>query len=332
MFAVLKRRKLLKLAGSCALPSLSALSALQLSAPALADSYPSRPIELIIPFPPGGPTDTQLRSLAQAASRQLGQPIVIVNRPGAAGTLGPAAMARNAKPDGYTIAVVVATLYRMPHLMKVDYHPVRDFSYLIMLTGFTNGIVVRADAPWANLQELLADAKARPQEISFGSTGTGSAGHIAMERLLRMAGAQMNFIPYKGGAEETAALLGGHLDVISDPGWGPMVDAGKARVLATLGRQRLKRFAQVPTLRELGFDIVVESPIGLTGPRGMDAAVVKKLHDAFRSAMNDPSYERALEINDQVPLYMGSENYSRYVAEQTEIEKNLIGELGIKLN
>lgn len=329
MFAVLKRRKLLKLAGSCAL---TGLSALQLSPPALADSYPSRPIELIVPFPPGGPTDTQLRSLAQAASRQLGQPIVIVNRPGAAGTLGPAAMARSAKPDGYTIAVVVATLYRMPHLMKVDYHPVRDFSYLIRLTGFTNGIVVRADAPWANLQELLADAKARPQGISFGATGTGSAGHIAMERLLRMAGAQMNFIPYKGGAEETAALLGGHLDVISDPGWGPMVEAGKTRVLATLGRQRLKRFAQVPTLRDLGFDIVVESPIGLAGPRGMDAAVVKKLHDAFRSAMNDPSYVQALEINDQVPLYMGSENYSRYVAEQTEIEKKLIGELGIQLN
>lgn len=329
MSTVFKRRHVLKLAGTCALPGLSAL---QVSLPARADSYPSRSIELIVPFPPGGPTDTQLRTLAQVASRQLGQPIVIVNRPGAAGTLGPAAMARSAKPDGYTIAVVVATLYRMPHLMKVEYHPVRDFSYLIMLTGFTNGIVVRADAPWANLQELLADAKARPQEISFGATGTGSAGHIAMERLLRMAGARMTFIPYKGGAEESAALLGGHLNVISDPGWGPMVDAGKARVLATLGRQRLKRFAQVPTLRELGFDIVVESPIGLAGPRGMDAAVVQKLNDAFRGAMSDPSYVRALEINDQVPLYMGSEEYSRYVAEQTEIERKLIGELGIKLN
>ncbi len=268
-------------------------------APALqaAEVYPSKPITLILPFPPGGATDVQLRALALAAQRELGQPIVIVNRPGVGGTLGPAAMAQSAAPDGYT-----------------------------------NGLVVRQDAPRKTVQDLLADARKQPGAISFGSTGRGSSGHIAMERLARAAGVQFNFIPYKGMAEETAALLGGHLMVISDPGWGALAESGKARVLATLGESRLKRWPEVPTLRELGFDLVVNSPIGLAGPRGMDPKVVKVLHDAFRKAMADPGFNRALEQNDQVPLYLSAEDYTRYAAEQTAREKVFVQELGLKLD
>lgn len=300
--------------------------------PALADTYPSKPITMILPFPAGGATDVQIRALTQAASKEIGQPFVIVNKPGVGGTLGPASMAQSAAPDGYTISLVAATLFRLPHLMKVSYDPITDFSYLICLTGYTNGIVVRQDAPWKTLQELLADAKRSPRTISYGSTGRGSGGHIAAERLAKAAGVQLNFIPYKGMAEETAALLGGHLMVISDPGWGALAESGKARVLATLGESRLKRWPQVPTLKELGYDIVVNSPIGLAGPRGMDPKVVKVLHDAFRKAMNDPGYLRALEQNDQVPIYMSSEDYARYAVEQTAREKTFIQELGIKLD
>jgi tripartite-type tricarboxylate transporter receptor subunit TctC len=299
---------------------------------ARADTFPSKPITLILPFPPGGATDVQIRALAAAASRELGQPIVIVNRPGVGGTLGPASMAQSAAPDGYTVSLVAATLFRLPHLMKVSFDPTTDFTYLICLTGYTNGIVVRQDAPWKNLQELLAHAKASPGAVSYGSTGKGSGGHIAMERLAKSAGVEFNFIPYKGMAEETAALLGGHLMVISDPGWGSQAESGKARVLATLGDNRLKRWPQVPTLRELGHDIVVNSPIGLAGPKGMDPKVVKVLHDAFRKAMADPAYNRALEQNDQVHLYMGSEEYRKYAIEQTAREKRFVQELGIKLD
>lgn len=312
---------------------LAALGCLTI-APALqaAEAYPSKPITLILPFPPGGATDVQLRALALAAQRELGQPIVIVNRPGVGGTLGPAAMAQSAAPDGYTISLIAATLFRLPHLMKVSYDPVADFSYLICLTGYTNGLLVRQDAPWKTVQDLLADARKQPGAISFGSTGRGSGGHIAMERLARAAGVQFNFIPYKGMAEETAALLGGHLMVISDPGWGALAESGKARVLATLGESRLKRWPEVPTLRELGFDLVVNSPIGLAGPKGMDPKVVKVLHDAFRKAMADPAFNKALEQNDQVPLYMSAEDYSRYAAEQTAREKVFVQELGLKLD
>lgn len=297
-----------------------------------AEGFPSRPITLILPFPAGGATDVQLRALAQAASRELGQPILISNRPGAGGTLGPAAMAQTAAPDGYTLSLVAANLFRLPHMMKVTFDPVADFTYLICLTGYTNGLVVRQDAPWQTLQDLLADARRQPGAISYGSTGKGSGGHIAMERLARATGVQFNFIPYKGMAEETAALLGGHLMVISDPGWGALAESGKARVLATLGEARLKRWPQVPTLRELGHDIVVNSPIGLAGPKGMDPKVVKVLHDAFRKAMSDPAFMRALEQNDQVPMYLSAEDYSRFAAEQTAREKVFVQELGLKLD
>lgn len=239
--------------------------------------FPSRPITLILPFPPGGATDVQIRALAQAASKELGQPIVIVNRPGVGGTLGPAVMAQSAAPDGYTISLVAATLFRLPHLMKVSFDPATDFTYLICLTGYTNGILVRQDAPWKTLQELLAYARANPGAVSYGSTGRG-------------------------------------------------------RVLATLGDSRLKRWPQVPTLKELGYDIVVNSPIGLAGPKGIDPKVVKVLHDAFRKAMNDPAYLRVLEQNDQVPIYMSSEDYTRYAVEQTAREKLFIQELSIKLD
>lgn len=318
----------------CAMSAALLTAGAMLLAPlaAQADAYPSKPITLIVPFPAGGATDVQMRALSQAAAKELGQPIVIANRPGVAGTLGPSIMAQSSPPDGYTIALVVSTLFRLPHLMKVSYDPLKDFTYLICLTGYTTGLAVRQDAPWKTVQELLADAKARPGDISYGSTGRGSGGHIAMERLLRTAGVQMTFVPYKGGAETTTALLGGHLDVISDPGWGPIAESGKARLLVTMSETRLKRFPQVPTLKELGFDLVVDSPIGLVGPKGMDPAVIKKLHDAFHKSMNDPSYLRALELNDQEPLYMSHEEYTRYAAAQTAREKVFVQELGIKLD
>lgn len=303
-------------------------------APSLAlgeDAYPNRPVTMILPFPPGGATDSQMRALALAAGKTLGQPVVVTNQPGLAGTLGPATMARQAKPDGYTVSIVPATLFRLPHLQKATYDPRTDFTYILNLTGYTNGLVVRADAPWQTLQELLADAKAHPGKISYGSTGIGSGGHIAMERLLRATGVRLTFVPYKGMAEETTALLGGHLDVISDPGWGPLVESGKARLLATLGEQRLKRWSQTPTLKELGYDITVVSPVGLVGPKGLPPAVLTRLHDAFKAAMADPAYQRILEQSDQPAVYMDSRTYHQYAVEQYAREKQFLDQLGIKL-
>jgi tripartite-type tricarboxylate transporter receptor subunit TctC len=321
-----QRRVVLQAFAAAASTALLPAASAQPAAP-----FPHKPITLILPFPAGGATDAQMRLLAQALGKELGQIVNIANQPGVAGTMAPAAMARSAAPDGYTLSVVPATLFRLIHLQKVNYDPRTDFTYLINLTGYTNGLIVRADAKWKTLQELLADAKARPGQISYCSTGIGSGGHIAMERLARAAGVQMNFIPYKGMADETTALLGGHVDVISDPGWGALVESGKARVLATLGDARLKRWPQVPTLKELGYDVTVHSPVGIVGPKGMVPALVKTLHDAFQRAMKDPAYVRMLEQFDQPELYMSSAAYTQYAIEQTAREKVFLDQLGIKL-
>ncbi|MBQ0131184.1 MAG: tripartite tricarboxylate transporter substrate binding protein [Comamonas sp.] len=293
------------------------------------DKFPSKPINFILPFPAGGATDVQMRALAQSASKILGQQIVFINRPGNGGTLGPASMAQSSPPDGYNISVIVATLFRLPHMLKVNYDPVQDFSYIINLTGYTTGVVVKKDAPWKSLKDLIEDARKRPGEISIGSTGRGSGGHIAMERLAKMAGVKFNFIPFKGGQEATTALLGGHLDVIADPGWGPIVESGRARALAIMNTERLPKLKDVPTLKELGYDIVVDSPIGLAGPKNMPAPIVKALHDAFRQAMQEEPFLKALEMNDQVPIYMGSGEYTDYVKKQTVLEKGFVDSLNL---
>lgn len=317
------RRLLLALASACALMATLPTRA--------AEQFPARPITLILPFPAGGVSDGQLRALAAAASKELGQTIVVVNRPGNGGTLAPAAMARTAAPDGYTIALAVRTLLRLPHLSKVNFDPLHDFTYIIGLSGFSFGIVVRSDAPWKTLKDMLDDARTRPGAIAYGSTGRGSSGHVAMERLARAAGVRLNFVPYKGTAEVANDLLGGHLAVYSDAGWGALLESGKVRVLATMGEVRPTRWPQIPTLKELGHDIVVTSPIGLIGPRGMEPAIVTRLHDAFRKAMSDPAYVRVMEQNDQVPEYLGSEAYAQSAAREFAREKAFVQDLGITL-
>lgn len=324
--SISRRHALGALALSAALAGLPLPAAAQGSA-----KFPSRPITLILPFPAGGATDAQMRALALALGKDLGQQVVVSNQPGQAGTLAPSQMARTQPPDGYTISIVPATLFRLPHLQKVNYDPTTDFSYLINLTGYTNGIVVRADAPWKTLQDLLDDARARPGQINYSSTGIGSGGHIAFERLAKAAGLKFNFIPYKGMAEQTTALIGGHVDVISDPGWGAMVDGGKARVLAVLSQERLPRRPDIPTLKELGHDIAVYSPVGVVGPKGMSPELVKTLHDALHKAMKDPDYQRMLAQYDQGDMYMSSADYTKYAIEQTAREKVFLDQLGIKL-
>ena len=219
-----------------------ALAGATLAAPARAQGrYPDRPIRVFVPFPPGGTTDIQMRSLCEGASRRIGQPIVIENRPGAGGSMGATALAQGTRPDGYTLSVMPNSIFRIPVMMaRPPYDPMADFTWIIRLVGYTFGIVVRADAPWKSIQELLADAKARPGVISYGNVGAASANRIAGQQLASAAGGEFNLVPYQGGADDMTSLLGGHLDVYGDPGVGPVALSGKIRVLATLTDQRLK--------------------------------------------------------------------------------------------
>ncbi len=303
-----------------------------LAAPALGQTYPSKPITLIVPFNAGGATDVQARALAQAAVKELKQQTVVVNQPGVSGTLAPASMARQAAPDGYTIALTTGLQLRQPHLQKVSYDPLKDFTYIINIAAYTHGITVGKDAPWKDVKELLAHAKANPGKVSYGTVGKGSTAHIAMARLAKSAGVELNFVPFKGAVEVFTAVQGGHLDIAAEAGFATTVDGGKGRLLAVFNDTRLKNRPTVPTVKELGHDIVVNGSYGIAGPKGMDPKVVQVLHDAFKKAMDDPEFNRVLEQNDQTKIYMDSKAYTDWAAKTFAEEKRYIGELKIKLD
>ena len=305
----------------------AAIAAVSL-ATAAADTFPTRPITLIVPWPAGGSTDTHLRKLSEIASRHLGQPIVIENRPGAGGMLGPVSMARTAAPDGYTLSQLTVVAFRQPYLQKVDWDPLRDFTYIIGVSGYTFGVVVKSDSPFKSFDDLIAYAKANPGKMSYSSTGTGTSPHLLVEELAMKAGVQFLHVPYKGNADSTQALLGGHVMAQSDAtGWGKFVDQGTFRLLVTFGEQRTRWGA--PTAKELGYDVVSYSPYGIVGPRGMDPKVVKILHDAFKKAMDDPENLKMLQTLDQVYWYKSPEDYARWAAEDYVAERALIERLGL---
>lgn len=307
----------------------SALAA-GLSLPAAAQTFPTKPITLILPFPPGGSTDAMARTLSQVASADLGQPIIIMHKPGGGGVTGTASLTVNTPADGYTLALMHNTVIRHPLLQKVSWDPLVDFTYVIGLVNLSTLVAVRADAPWKTIQELLADAKARPGVISYGNVGAASANRIAGQQLARAAGGEFNMVPFKGGADAMTSLLGGHLDVYGDPGVGPVALSGKIRVLATLTDQRLKRFPNVPTVKEVGYDMAVYSPLGLVGPKGMDPTVVSRLQNAFRKATSDPAYLKVLDDYDLQPRLMSSDEYHKYAGEQFYRDKAMLSQLGFK--
>ena len=308
----------------------AAAAGLTAARPALADTFPSKPIMLVLPFPPGGSFDPILRALCNAAGQDLGQPIVLMHKPGGGGVTGTASLATMTESDGYTIALMHNSVIRQPLLMKTAWSPLKDFTYLIGLAGLSTGVTVAADSKWQTLPELLADAKARLDAISWSNVGAISVNRIYAERLAKSAGAKFNMVPFKGGSEAFQALLGHHVDVYGDPGFGPMASSGKVRLLATFTEQRLKRWPQVPTVKELGHDLVIESAIGLVAPKNLDPAVAARLHAAFKKAADDPEYRRMLDEFDLTPQVRSAQAYRAYAEAQMLKEKTMLDESGFK--
>jgi tripartite-type tricarboxylate transporter receptor subunit TctC len=297
---------------------------------AQAQSFPTKPVTLIVPWPAGGSTDIYFRKLGEVAARHLGQPLVIDNKPGGSGMNGPATMAKTARPDGYTISQLAISAFRMPHMQKVDWDPIGDFTYIIGLAGYTFGVVVRADSPFKTFQDLLTYARANPGKLSYATPGTGTSLHLAMEEVAAKAGVQFLHIPFKGYADGAIALMGGHVMVqVDSTGWAKQVDAGAQRLLATLGDKRTRWGA--PTVKELGVDTVSNSPFGLVGPKGMPREVVKVLHDAFKKSLDDPEYLKVLAQLDQPAWYMSSEDYAQWAVGMLKAERATIERVGLLL-
>jgi tripartite-type tricarboxylate transporter receptor subunit TctC len=295
-----------------------------------AQAYPSKPITLIVPWPAGGSTDRHLRALAEIAQKHLGTTIVVDNRPGAGGTTGPGNMALNAKPDGYTIAQFPMGMLRIPHMQKVPWNPMTDFTYIIGVSGYTFGFTVRSDSPYKTFNDYIEAARKQPGQINYGSTGVGTSPHLLMEEVSAAAKVQLNHIPYKGNADLQQALLGGHVMAQSDAtGWDKFVDAGQMRLLVTFGEQRTKRWPDVPTAKELGYGVVSQSPYGLVAPKGLDPAITRALHDAFKKAMDDPKHLEVLAQLNQDPWYRSGEQYEQWARETFERDRGLIERLGL---
>ena len=294
-----------------------------------AQTFPTRPIKLVIAFPAGGPTDITMRQLADNASKILGQPIVVDNKPGAGGTL-PAQALQTAPPDGYTIGQIPLGVFRLPYTTKIHWDPVKDISYVINVTGYAFGIAVPADSPFKTWNDFVAYAKANPGKLTYGSTGNLTSPHLTTELIAQQLGIQLQHVPYKGSADLAQAVLGNHLMAIADStGFAPLVESGKLRVLNTWGEKRLAKFPDAPTLKELGMDIVQNSPFGIGAPKGTPPEVVKKLHDAFKQAMEEPSYVAALGRYDMLPIYMSSADYTKFAQTTVTREKALIEKLGL---
>ena len=301
------------------------------ASPASAQDYPNRPVTLIVPWPAGGTTDIGMRALASATEKYLKQKIVVENRPGAGGVLGPQQVAQNAAPDGYTLVQIPITVFRFPFMRKTSLDPAADFTYIIGVSGYTFGVVVRNDAPWKSFKELIDYARANPGKINYGTPGAGTSLHITMEQIAKQQGIRWTHVPFKGTSETTGALLGGHVDAVADAtGWAPLVNSRQLRLLVLWTATRSKNWPDAPTLREVGINMVSNSPFGIAGPKGMDPAVVKIIHDAFKKGAEDPAYLEATAKLDQEPAYMNSDDYRRYAAGQLVEQKKLIEDLGLK--
>jgi tripartite-type tricarboxylate transporter receptor subunit TctC len=318
------RRRWLRQAAALALGALPLGRAIASSQP-----FPSRPVTLWVPWPAGGATDISLRVLADLASPWLGQPVTTENRGGAGGTLAMPVL-QQARPDGYTIAQMPQTVFRVPHTQKVLWDPIRDVTPIIQVSSLTFGVLVAAGSPLRSLDDLFAFARTRPGELTIATNGIGTTPHVVLEALFTARGLRYIHVPYKGTSEQLNAIASGQVMAgVNSTGFGPAVDAGTLRLLVIFTAERSKRWPEVPVLRELGFDIVAKSPYGLAGPRGLPPRVLSVLHDAFKKAMFDQRFKDELAKYDQEVDYLGPEDYAQSCREIFAQERAIVEKMGL---
>jgi tripartite-type tricarboxylate transporter receptor subunit TctC len=283
------------------------------------DVYPTKPIALVVPFPPGGVADIVARPVADAMSRFLNTPLVIENKAGAGGGIGMGFVAK-AKPDGYTLLLALSSISIIPEADKVTGRtPMYQLNQFVPVARFTADptvLAVRADSPWKTVQEFVADARMRPGAITYGSSGNYGTMHIPMEMLAASADIKLLHVPYTGGGPAVVALLGGNVDAIST---GPStviqhVKAGTVRVLASWGDQRLAALPDVPTLTEAGFNATFFQWAALFAPAGTPEPILAKLREAARATAADPRFVSAMATVETPIQYLDAPELARFWA------------------
>jgi tripartite-type tricarboxylate transporter receptor subunit TctC len=280
--------------------------------------YPDRPITMIVPFPPGGVADTVARPVADALSRELKQPVVIENKPGAGGAIG-MGIAAKAKPDGYTVLLALASYTVLPEADKVlgraPQYQLADLKPIARFTADPTVLAVRAESPWKTYAEFVAAAKAEPGKLTFGSSGNYGTMHMPMAMLALDRGVQLTHVPYTGAGPAIVALLGGQIDSIAT---GPAtvvqhVKAGKVRVLAHWGEGRLSSLPDVQSLTDLGTPVTYAQWSGMFVPAGTPDAIVTRLREASKAAANDDRVKQVMMTAGSPILYQDAPEFARYV-------------------
>ena len=294
------------------------------------EKYPTRPINFVIGYPAGGTTDLCARPLVAAASKIVGQPLVVLNKPGGGSAVAMASL-KIEKPDGYTVGVLPTGAVLSQYMRKVPYDSARDFTPIMQYAVYLYGLVVRSDSPWKNFKEFIDYAKANSGKIRYSTAGPGTSQHLVMERLALKEKIKWTHIPFQGGGPAITALLGGHVEASSQTTeWKPHVEAGRLRLLAVYGEKRMMDFPNVPTLLELGYDITAASLICVVGPKGVSPKIVETLHGAFKKAMEDPDFLKASRQVDQPPLYRDPEDLGKHLVKMNEEVGELIKSLGLQ--
>jgi len=290
--------------------------------------YPSKPISMIIPYGPGAMNDTTGRKLAELTSKILGQPIVVVNKPGGGAVLGVTSVA-NAAPDGYTIGIAVySALVVIPHTRSVPYNTKEDFTWIMAYGDTTMFFCVRADSRWKTFKDFIAEARKNPGKLNYSTVGTMGAQHIFMEYVFSREKVKLNHVP--GEASEISTnLLGGHIDAAMAI-LKPWLGKGGLRALAILEKKRLDMIPDVPTFSELGYEDEIEAPrwIGLFAPKGLNPFVQKKLDDAFRKASEDPSFKELCAQWSLEPHFRDSASFKAAVLRDFDSQRKVLKELG----
>ena len=295
--------------------------------PIHAADFPTKEVQIIIPWAAGGATDLIFRALAATTGKYLGKAVVVVNRPGGAGAVG-YTEAVQAKPDGYTLVSAITPLTILPHQVTTAF-TYKSFDPVINVVSDPGMFLVKSDSSWKSLKEFLDYAKKNPGMITVGNSGAGGGVHLIALAFEKAAGVKFNHIPFAGGGPSVTALLGGHINAVtvSPPEGIEHVKAGKLKIIALFSEKRFELFPDVPTVKEQGIDFVMGQWRGLAAPKGTPPDVIKKLHDAFKQGMDDPVFRKNAKDMVVNLSYLGPEAFGKLMAHDHEFFGKLVKEI-----
>jgi tripartite-type tricarboxylate transporter receptor subunit TctC len=294
------------------------------------EPYPTRPVNFIVPWPPGSSTDLGFRLLTKETEKYLGQTIVVINKPGAGGVVGVSALAAS-KPDGYTIGQGPSGgfLVIKPYLEKIPYDPLKDLTYIMEYAEPVFGVMVKVDSPFKTFKDLIAYARQNPKKLTYATNAPNSISNLIIEQIARKEGVQMTHIPFKGSAEYQTALLGGHVLFTAGEFNFSFLENGQTRVLLFLGEKRLEEYPNIPVLKDLGYDIPCPVMDGVAGPKGLPEHIAKKLEDAFTRAMREPAFVKGMKELHLTIRYRNSKEYTEVVTASYETFGKILKEMGL---